>query len=596
MTIWRELQVAREQITLQSVQSLLASDRREEAANALKQLLRREPHAHGPNLLAAQIASGANEHELAIAHARAALAAAADDLRASRILATSLAALDRPDEAVAVYEAMLAREPANEQIMMALSGMYLRTDRLADAEAIMEQAAKVRGDLRQVWHEYAVLYLGTGRSAEAAAILDRALIRIPSSSDLAITLASISNYVPGLDPARVRAAHDRAARRLEPEMPPPAFTHSRDPERRLTVGFVSGDFHNHSISYFLLPLLENMDRERIRPELFWTGRSRDATTERFMALAPLHACANRSVLEVARDIRALSVDVLIDLSGYTMDHGLPLFALRSAPVQLSAIGYPASTGLRAIQARIGDSITDPPRADTHDRVVRLDPCFLCYQPPMETPDPRIDDPTRPPTFGSFNAIQKLNPDLLALWAQLLRSVPESRLVLKADLRLTSVVSRIRGQFQSAGVEPDRLTFLSNTRTPQEARALYGQIDVALDTHPYNGTTTTCESLWMGVPVVTRLGVSHVQRVSASLLNAAGLPELVATTTESYLNIARNLVLDRSRVLNLRETLRDRMSHSVLCDASGYAIRFERSLREVWRVWCTNEGHESIPRS
>lgn len=578
--------MSKEPITLQSVQTLLASDRRVEAANALRQLLRREPHAHGANLLAAQLAFAEKDHELAARHARAALDAAPNDLRASRILASSLAALDRPAEAVQVYEAMLAREPGNEQIMMALSGMYLRIDRLAAAEAIMERAVKTRGDLREVWHEYAVLFLGTGRAADAISVLEQALVRIPASSDLAVTLASVSNYVPGLDPARVRAAHARAARRLEPDIPLPAHSNSRDPERRLIVGFVSGDFHNHSISYFLLPLLENLNRERMRPELFWTGRSRDATTERFMSLAPLHTCTARAPSEIARDIRAMGVDVLIDLSGYTMDHGLPVFALRAAPVQLSAIGYPASTGLRSIQARIGDSITDPPGSSESDPVVRLDPCFLCYQPPVETPEPCLDDPSRPPTFGSFNAIQKLNPELLTLWAGLMRSVPDSRLVLKADLRLTSVVSRIRNMFKSSGVDPDRLTFLSNTRTPQEARALYSRIDVALDTYPYNGTTTTCESLWMGVPVVARLGATHVQRVSASLLHATGLPDLVATSTDSYLEIARNMVLDRDRVLLLRRTLRDQMRGSVLCDAPGYARRFEEAIREVWRHWCT----------
>lgn len=584
--------MAREQVTLQSVQALLASDRRDEAVIALKQLLRSEGHAYGPNLLAAQLASGDKDHEMAIAHARCALAATPGDMRASRILATSLGAMDRYPEAIGVYEEMLTAEPSNEQLMMALSGMYLRSNRLADAEAIMERAVKVRGDLREVWHEYAVLFLGTGRAAEAMRVLERAMIRVPGASDLAVTRASVSNYVPGIEASRVRDAHRSAAQRLEPRVSMPSFGNSKDGDRRLTVGFVSGDFHNHSISYFLLPLLESIDRDRIRPELFWTGRSRDATTERFMSLAPLHVCVGRTPGDVARDIRAMPVDVLIDLSGYTMDHGLSLFALRPAPVQISAIGYPASTGLRSIQARLADSITDPPEADTNDAVLRLDPCFLCYQAPKDSPEPRIDDLSRLPTFGSFNAIQKLNPELLSVWAELLRAVPDSRLLLKADLRLSAVVSRIREHFREAGVDPERLTFVSNTRTPQEARRLYERIDVALDTHPYNGTTTTCESLWMGVPVVARLGTSHVQRVSASLLNAVGLPELIAPTQEAYIRVSRDLVLDRARVIALRASLRDHMRRSVLCDAPGYALRFERAIRQAWRAWCESAENAS----
>ncbi len=575
----------RAQITLQSVQSLLAADRREEAAIALQQLLRREPHAPGARLLAAQLASADGDHERAIVHAQAALTGSSDDLRATRLLATSLAALDRHAEAIAVYERMLGADPSNEKVMMSLSGVYLRADRLADAEAIMERAARTRGEVREVWHEYAVLFLCTGRASEAMAILDRAAIRFPEASDIAVTQASVSNYVPEIDPQRVRAVHARAARLLEPELAPITHANTRDPDRALTVGFVSGDFHNHSISYFLLPILENLGRERFRPELFWTGRSRDSTTERFESLAPLHACRGRLAREVASEIRQRGVDVLIDLSGYTMDHGLQVFALRPAPVQLSAIGYPASTGLNGIDARIADTITDPPDQNEHDRVLRLDPCFLCYQPPKDAPEPRIEDPTRPPIFGSFNAIQKLNPSLLSLWVDLLRSVPDSRLMLKADLRLTSVVSRIRATFERAGIGADRLAFFSNTRTPQEARSLYEQIDVALDTHPYNGTTTTCESMLMGVPVVTLKGRSHVQRVSASLLTAVGLPELIAETPDEYRRIARDLVLDRARVLELRRTLRPRMLGSTLCDARGYTDRFERLLREAWRAWC-----------
>lgn len=584
----RGSQLARAQITLQGVQALLAADRREEAVAALQQLVRREPHAPGVRLLAAQLAAADGDHERAISHARAALETSGDDLRATRLLASSLSALERHAEAIAVYERMLDADPSNEKAMMSLSGSYLRADRLADAEAIMERAARDRGDVKDVWHEYALLYLCTGRATEAMAILDRAAIRFPEASDIAVTQASVSNYVPELSPERVRAAHARAARLMEPELAAISHANTPDPDRPLTVGFVSGDFHNHSISYFLLPILESLDRSRIKPELFWTGRSRDATTARFEALAPMHACRGRRASEVAAEIRQRGVDVLVDLSGYTMDHGLQVFALRPAPVQLSAIGYPASTGLRGIDARLADSITDPPEQDPLDRVLRLDPCFLCYQAPKDAPEPRFGDPERPPTFGSFNAIQKLNPALLSLWTELLRSVPGSRLTLKADLRLTAVVSRIRGTFERAGIESDRLSFFSNTRTPQEARSLYEQIDVALDTHPYNGTTTTCESLLMGVPVVTLAGHAHVQRVSSSLLAAVGLQELVATTTEDYLRIARELVLDRARVLDYRKTLRPRMLASALCDAGRYTASFERVLRGAWRTWCAGK--------
>ncbi|QYK48652.1 MAG: tetratricopeptide repeat protein [Phycisphaeraceae bacterium] len=591
--------MAREPITLTDVHALLASGKTDEARRALQAILQREPKAHAPNLLAAQLAAQREDHAQAVHHARIALDASPGDAQILKSLTHSLVSMQRFDEAIEAYREALRRDPLNSSAMLALSGIFLRADRLSDAEKIMETAVSSRSDLRELWHEYAVLFLCTGRAAEALAILERAGIRHPQASDIAIAAASISNYVPGLSPDRIRQLHDRAARLFAPPglAPVASFLNTPDQDRPLTVGFVSGDFHSHSISYFLLPLLERIDRSRVKPELFWTGKSRDATTERFMSLARLHTCRGRPPSDVAREIRSLGVDVLIDLSGYTMDHGLHLFALKPAPVQLSAIGYPASTRLKAIDARIGDSITDTPEADRHDRVLRLDPCFLCYQPPAD-PLPDIDDPSRPPTFGSFNSITKINPLQLSRWAALLRSVPHSRLLLKADMRLTAVVSAITGAFKREGIEPDRLQFMQNTATPSEARALYGHIDVALDTYPYNGTTTTCESLWMGVPVVTLRGETHVQRVSASILSAIGLQELIAETNDEYNHIAAQLVSDRPRVRALRDTLRERMLSSPLCDATAYATRFESAIRAAWRAWCESVTHraESQPPS
>jgi predicted O-linked N-acetylglucosamine transferase (SPINDLY family) len=289
-------------------------------------------------------------------------------------------------------------------------------------------------------------------------------------------------------------------------------------------------------------------------------------------------------------IRTDQIDILIDLAGHTAGNRLALFARKPAPIQMTYLGYPDTTGLPAIDYRITDAVADPPDiADAlhAETLLRLPPPFLCYQSPRHAP-PVGELPAVAAgyvTFGSFNALPKIVP-AIPLWSRILREIPTSRLLLKnAGLKDAGTCARIQQKFAEHGITADRLDLLASVTTTREHLALYNRIDLALDTFPYHGTTTTCESLWMGVPTVTLAGAVHVSRVGVSILRAIGLPELVAETPEQFARIAVQLASDQPRLAAMRSSLRQQMTASPLMDAVGFARKIEEACRTVWKRWC-----------
>lgn len=255
---------------------------------------------------------------------------------------------------------------------------------------------------------------------------------------------------------------------------------------------------------------------------------------------------------------------------------------------MTAIGYPNTTGLTAIDVRLVDSHTDPSgdEALATERLLRLDPCFLCYAPPTDAPAPTTPASHAPFTFGSFNAIAKVGDACCALWARALAAVPDARLLLKTKaLADDTARAALLDRLARAGISPERVELVPSTATVAEHLALYGRIHVALDSFPYHGTTTTCEALWMGVPVVTRVGDRHAARVGASLLAAVGLEELVANDDDAFAAICARLARDRAALEALRHGLRDRLRTSPLTDADGYRTRFTRAIRALWQERC-----------
>jgi predicted O-linked N-acetylglucosamine transferase (SPINDLY family) len=370
------------------------------------------------------------------------------------------------------------------------------------------------------------------------------------------------------------------------------WPNERETHRRLRVGILSPDFRDHSVAYFIEPILQHLDPDSFEIILYHDHAYVDAVSVRLKNRAAIwRKVAGQTDETVEATILADAPDILMDLAAHTGTSRLRVFARRAAPVQITYLGYPNTTGVRAMDYRFVDSVTDPePMADAFatEKLVRFAPTAWTFLPLANAPatSPLPASTNGYVTFGAFNNFTKVTDETLRDWAQLLQAVPASRLLLKAEgLSEPAVGEPVRARLRAAGIPDERIELLSRTPDTLSHLALYARVDIALDTFPYNGTTTTCEALWMGVPVVTRGGESHAARVGISLLRAVGNSEWGATTSADYINIAKTLAGDPGKLAIIRASLRHRMRASVLLDHAGQASRFGAALRHCWEYWC-----------
>lgn len=363
------------------------------------------------------------------------------------------------------------------------------------------------------------------------------------------------------------------------------------PDRRLRVAIFSPDLRTHSCAYFLEPLLRHLDPAQFELYLYHDHFVQDAVTARLKAFAAqFRNFIGQPHPPVEQAIRAGKPDILIDLTGHIgMTVRLPLFAKRLAPVQITYLGYPDTTGVPAMDFRFTDAIADPPGdADRFatEKLVRFAPTAWAYQPPADAPAvaPPPAASGAPITFGCFSSPTKFTDSLFKAWARILEAVPNSRLKLKGrDFEEAPVREHMLGRLRAQGVPIERLELLPRTAGTVEHLQQYAQIDIVLDTFPYTGTTTTCEALWMGRPVVTLGGDRHAARVGASLLTAIDHPEWIAADIDGYVRIAADLASDPARLATLGQGMREQMTHSPLLDHAGQAARFAQALRDCWRA-------------
>lgn len=370
------------------------------------------------------------------------------------------------------------------------------------------------------------------------------------------------------------------------------FANTRDPERRLRVGFISGDFRDHPVAQFFRPVLAHHDRD-VLDIYCYTEQER---TDRFTPLLQQIggnwriASVKESDAALRAQLRADAIDIAIDLSGQTAGTRLSALAVRAAPVTATWLGYPATTGLPTIDWRITDALVDPPGYERYytEKLLRLPAPFICFAPRAQTaavaPLPAL---TRGAiTFGSFNNLMKVTPATVRCWAAVLAAVPSARLVLKAAyLADPEVRAALSAQFTALGIAAARVDLRAQVADIGAHLSAYSEIDIGLDPLIYNGTTTTCEALWMGVPVITLIGDRHAARVGFDLLSQVGLAELAASDIDAYVRLAASLAHDLPKLQHIRGGLRERMRDSPLCDAPRFAHQFEVGLRTMWRAWC-----------
>jgi predicted O-linked N-acetylglucosamine transferase (SPINDLY family) len=519
-------------------------------------------------------------------------------------LGAALLELSMRDEAIACFRRAIPLEPERPEARNILGSALLDAGLLGEAKEQLQVALRLRPAYPAAHDNLGRALRAQGRAAEAAEAFRTALAAAPqpgTHSNLVYAL----NFVPGLSSSEVFTEHKRWATihavPLKKEQRP--FTTAFEPERRLRIGYVSPDFVHHAVSYFIEPVLAAHARTQVEVFCYSNVSVPDAVTARLRALSDHWrdiACLDDA--QVAELVRSDKIDILVDLAGHTARHRLLVFARMPAPVQVTWLGYPNTTGLDAIDYRITDAVSDPlgqTEAWQSEKLIRLPETFSCYRPSPVAPDvselPALKNGYI--TFGSFNHFAKINPAVLDLWARLLVRLPSARMLLKArSLSDPETAVHILNSFADRGIGEGRIALRSDELSVPAQLGLYHRVDIALDPFPYNGTTTTCEALWMGVPVVTVAGQTHVSRVSASLLTHLGRPEWIAHSEDEYIEKCASLVADLPRLADLRAGQRERMRLSPLCDAARFTAHLETAYREMWRSRCAAEPRNIPSRS
>jgi protein O-GlcNAc transferase len=511
-------------------------------------------------------------------------------------LGNSLDLTGRTEEAEESFRRATELDPNYAEPWANLGALRWNQDRFDEAIELCRRAIALAPDLAAPKVTLGASLQQLARHREAAEAFSDALQSRSGnpalSSQVGSALVMLSNYSAELSPAEVYQGHVRWGEQHAPEIAQrPMYRNERNPDRRIRVGYVSPDFRRHSVNYFLEPILANHDHERFEVSLYADEIRSDSITERLRGYADRWRKVNGlSAEDLAKRIMEDEIDILVDLAGHTVHNRLLMFARRPAPVQVTYLGYPATTGITQMDYRLTDSFADPPGMTEGfytERLVRLDPSFLCYRIPEDLPTPSALPALSEGhiTFGCFNTLMKITQPVLRLWARVLAAVPGSRLVKKFNAVSDSAKRMVLEEFAANGIAADRVEMVGRVPTFEEHVRLFERIDIALDPFPYNGTTTTCEALAMGLPVVTLAGASHAGRVGVSLLTNVGLPEMVAQHEDDYLRIARELAEDVERLSVLREGLRTKLRTSVLCNERRFTQGLEGAYRETWRSWC-----------
>ena len=496
----------------------------------------------------------------------------------------------------------LSMQPDHVKPYVSAAALLNKMRRPFEALGFLEKAKALSpGDMNILLEESALLR-AIGRSREALAVLEQVLKYLPNLAQGRSNYLFYLHDINGISRERILAESERYEEEVCSEIVPLSaeFENELSCERILRLGFLSADLREHSVAYFLLPLLRALDRGKFEIYLFSSNVRDDAYTEIFRSLST-EFLEVRDVADykVAELIRKKKIDILLELGGHTEKNRLNVCAYRPAPVQVNWLGYPDTTGMKSIGYRIVDEITDPsPEADSFatEKLLRLPRGFLCYEPPEDVPEV-----STPPvlensyiTYGSFSNMAKINPDMIALWARLLTDNPGSRLFLKNKaLGEEQGRKEISARFEKQGVAPERLILAGSMQTTREHLMQYAKVDIALDTFPYNGTTTIFEALYMGVPVVGLCGRTHASRVGADILTRVGLEQLVATTPQQYLQITAALSRQVTDLERLRLSMRSRLAESGILDRECFAADFSELLLELWARYITEGSNNAI---
>jgi predicted O-linked N-acetylglucosamine transferase (SPINDLY family) len=526
----------------------------------------------------------------AIAACRQAIALRPNYAEALNNLGNALKENGQFDGAIAACRRAIAVRPNYPQAHYNLGNALRAKGQVDEAIAAYRQAIALKPNYAEVHNNLGTALAVEGQLDSAIAAYRQAIALRPGFSDAHSNLIFSMHFCPDYDANAIAQELCRWNRQHAEPLSQFIQPHCNDrsPDRPLRIGYLSPDLREHVVGRSLLPLLLQHDRGQFQIFCYSNVRCPDAVTSQLQQ----HADDWRNIVGLSDDqaagqIREDRIDILVDLTLHTADSRLLVFARKPAPVQVTYLGYCASTGLSAMDYRLSDPHMDPPDADVScysEKTVRLPRTYWCYQPGGPT-----DEPSPPPvvkegfvTFGCLNNFAKVSPAALDLWARILLAAPDSRMILHAHPGTHR--EDVMRKMQRAGVAPHRLGFVGKQPWAEYVQT-YSQIDIALDPFPYGGGITTCDALWMGVPVVTLSGQTAVGRGGRSILSNLGLPELIAFNADQYVQIAIDLARNREQLVSLRQSMRDRMITSPLMDAQGFVRELEAAYRRMWRTWC-----------
>lgn len=508
--------------------------------------------------------------------------------------------LGKLDEAFRCYKEAFDLNPDVAEFNNNLGVVSGRQGHIHEAIDYFHRALELDPNYVSGYSNLGVLLKDIGRVPEAIACYDKALSLDPGVAFVHSNRLFAKMYAPEVSPYEqfldAKSFGERFADPLQRHRP---FANDKDAERKLRLGFVSADFRHHAVNYFFEPIISELDRGAFETFAYSQTLVEDHVTARLKLEFDHWRCIRPLDDESAADlIEQDGIDILVDLSGHTAGNRLLVFARKPAPVQVTWIGYPGTTGVKAIDYRFTDPVTDPegPVDDLHvEKLWRLPDVCVCYQADPKSPaviDHPPSDDNGYLTFGSFNRFAKVADPVLEAWSKILARIPDARLLLEiGSIDNPAFRAETEARFERLGLPLDRVIF--EPRRQGNQYVLYNRTDIALDPFPYNGGTTSMDSLWMGVPFVALEGNHYVSRMGAMILTVAGLPELVARSVDEYVAIATDLASDRERLRSVRRDLRERMAASPHMDHKLLCRNVENAFRSMWRRWVESGKDQSL---
>ncbi len=561
--------------------------------------------------------------EQAVFHYKASLQLNNQQYKIHNNLANSFNQLKRLNLAELHYKISLKLKSGQVGVINNLASLLVKKEKYQEAKKYFIQSLSLNGRNIHVYYDFGRLFWKMGCAKEAFDCFRKALLLQPSEFVIYSQFLLIANCIIA-DQEQLYQLHCEwktlfsKAQQLGRTLPrvvsgfisstretpsslsqglAPEISHFKSdcsinnekPNKKIIIGFVSADFKRHSVAYFVQAIFLKYSREKYQLILYADVSQEDTVSTEIKSMVDgWRNISGKDNEFVYKLIKKDSIDILFDLSGHTYKNRLAIFLNKAAPIQISYLGYPNTTGLEEIAYRLTDAVSET--KDSHkfhsEKLIKLPGCFLCYTADkLSPPVNRLPALTQNEiVFGSFNNLVKVTDEVLELWAKILKEIPKSKLLLKAGgLASTEVKHFYQEKFIQLGIAANRIQLMGHLNAYQEHLAVYQQVDIALDSFPYNGTTTTCEALWMGVPVISFVGNRHAARVGLSLLSSLGLEEYAAQSKLDYLSIAKNLSKDTTKLQQLRMTLREKMQQSELMNSDSFCKKFFNVIDSIYSL-------------